>query len=62
MIAYANANGFDQTRANAMFIAFENHHSAKGTRYSDWNAGWKAWVDKEHQFKRSEPTPTGNFL
>jgi Helix-turn-helix domain len=62
MIAYANANGFDHTRANAMFVAFQNHHAAKGTRYSDWNAGWKVWVDKEPQFKRSEPPSTGSFL
>lgn len=60
MIAYANANGFDHTRANAMFVAFQNHHAAKGTRYSDWNAGWKVWVDKEQQFK--PPPSAGSFL
>lgn len=60
MIAYANANGFDQTRANAMFVAFQNHHLAKGSRYSDWSAGWKVWVDKEQQFK--PPPSAGSFL
>lgn len=60
MIVYAKAKGYDQTKANDMFIAFRNHHQAKGTEYADWTAGWRVWVDRESQHTRD--LPAGNFL
>ncbi len=30
--------------------SFKNHHLAKGTKFRDWQAGWRTWCDKAMKF------------
>jgi hypothetical protein len=58
---YAAKNGFKDKSGNGfvgftdgpavqMFVAFKNHHIAKGSIFADWDAAWRTWVDNEVKF------------
>jgi hypothetical protein len=60
-IAYAKTKGYDQTKAIDMFAAFRNHHLANDTKFANWDAAWRVWVDNERKFKKPDD-PHANFL
>jgi len=72
MRAYAEKRGykfeippcfaFNKTRpgpAQAMFEAFKNHHGAKGSQFSDWEAAWRTWVDNQARWDTERGKPPG---
>lgn len=36
---------------------FRNHHTAKGSRFTSWQAAWRTWCDKAVQFGASPAAP-----
>ncbi len=57
-IALAKTLGVDASRELA---AFRDHHSAKGTRFVDWNAAFRTWLRNSVKFSRSSgraPSPS----
>jgi biotin operon repressor len=55
LMAYAERKNFSQSKAENMFEAFQNNSIANGKTFSNWEFGWRSWVDKENKFKRDEP-------
>lgn len=38
---------------------FRDHHRAKGSKFSDWNAAWGTWVRNSVRFARQSPASEG---
>jgi hypothetical protein len=49
-LALAKTLGVDPTREGA---AFKDHHSAKGSRFVDWDAAFRTWLRNAVKFNRS---------
>lgn len=57
-IAYAHSKGLTDADISRELDRFANHHRAKGSRFADWHAGWRGWIDRVDDFKprgRREP-------
>jgi len=48
-LALAKTLGVD---ASQELTAFRDHHSAKGTRFVDWNAAFRTWLRNAVKFNR----------
>ena len=51
-LALAKTLAVDPVREAA---AFRDHHSAKGTRFVDWNAAFRTWLRNAVRFERAGP-------
>lgn len=47
---YAADHGFGELETMRMFDRFKNHHTAKGSRFADWDAAWRNWVGNQVDF------------
>lgn len=45
--------------AQEMFLAFKNHHAAKGSAFADWEAAWRTWVDNQVRWDTQRGKPPG---
>lgn len=48
--AVADRHGISAARVAGVFGHFRDHHTAKGTTFKDWDAGWNAWCRKDKDF------------
>jgi len=51
----ARAAGVDQTRE---LPRFRDHHIAKGTRFANWDAGWRNWLRRSNDYAARTPART----
>lgn len=56
-LALARSLGVDPTGELA---SFSDHHSAKGSRFVDWNAAFRTWLRNAVKFRRVGSAPRGN--
>lgn len=42
--------GLDEKRITAETESFLDHHTAKGTLFSDWSAAWRTWIRNAVKF------------
>lgn len=47
LINFAKERGFAEQRIKKMFEDFTNYYRASGKTWSDWNAVWRTWVNRE---------------
>lgn len=48
--AYATEHEILNGSADAMWVAFRDHHVAKGNLMADWDAAWRNWVRRSPSF------------
>lgn len=60
--AFATSRGLTPQEINHEAEQFRNHHSAKGTLFSDWSAGWRTWAGNAAKWKseRRSVQPASN--
>ena len=49
-IADAEARNFSAKEINDEADKFRDYHHAKGTRFKDWDAGWRTWLGNARKF------------
>lgn len=52
-LADAYERGFNDQEIFDVATRFRDYHLAKGTRFKDWNAGWRTWLGNERRFSRN---------
>lgn len=53
MWAWAQGQGVPNERVEPETAKFLDHHKAKGSKFSDWDAAWRTWMRKSVEFSRS---------
>jgi hypothetical protein len=43
-LEFAEAHGWDSSRAKDEFERFADYHRAKGSVFANWDAAWRTWV------------------
>jgi len=49
---YAEEAGIPFQDIPRLWERFKNHHQAKGSRFKDWRAAWRTWVQNEIKYSR----------
>lgn len=49
-IADATARNFTSQEIDRHAEQFRNHHTARGSRFRDWDAAWRTWLGNAHRF------------
>jgi len=57
-IAYAVGKNFDMAKIEAMSEAFRDYHLKLDSRWSDWSAAWRTWVQNDVKFSNERKGKT----
>jgi hypothetical protein len=44
LVSYAQTQGLDWYATKELFLAFVDHHLAKGSIFKSWDAAWRTWI------------------
>jgi hypothetical protein len=56
-LEFARVSGLDDWQTQEQIEQFCDHARATGRKLIDWEAGWRNWIRKYHEFHRSSPRP-----
>lgn len=57
--AFATTRGLTPEETNHEADQFRNHHTAKGTIFKDWSAGWRTWAGNSAKWKSERAGRSG---
>lgn len=60
-IAFAKKRSWSDAQIAEAAGHFADHHEAKGSVMSSWNAAWRTWVRRDKQFSRAPAPRSGKF-
>ena len=58
---FAQEAGFPDAELETLFQGFKNHHIAKGSVMSDWDAAWRTWVTNDLKWRPARQKSLGVY-
>lgn len=50
-VDHAKSKGNSDEQITELAEQFANHHTAKGTEFANWNAGWRTWIANDIRYR-----------